>query len=176
MQIVARTAVEPGAMAETLRKVLLRSHPEIAVKATTMRHNIGETQRADNFRSLLFGSFAAVSILLAAIGMYGVTAYSVAQRKFEFGVRVALGANRAQVLRMVLGKATASAALGIGIGIALSLSLARVLSSVIGKLPAFDITAYAIGSIAILSIALLATLLPAQAAASVDPMTVLRSE
>jgi len=176
MQIVARTAVESGAMAETLRKVLLRNHPEIAVKATTMRQNIGETQRADNFRSVLFGSFAAVSILLAAIGMYGVTAYSVAQRKFEFGVRVALGANRAQVLRMVLGKATACAALGIGIGVALSLSLARVLSSVIGKLPAFDTAAYAIGSIAILSISLLATAFPAQAAANVDPMTVLRSE
>jgi hypothetical protein len=70
----------------------------------------------------------------------------------------------------------ACAALGIGIGIALSLSLARALGSVLGKLPAFDIAAYAIGSIAILSVALLATLLPAQAGANVDPMTVLRSE
>jgi putative ABC transport system permease protein len=176
VQIVVRTSAAPAAMLDTLTKALQRSHPEIAVKATTMRQNIGETQRADDFRSLLFGSFAAVSILLAAIGMYGVTAYSVAQRKFEFGLRVALGANRTQVLGMVLGKATACAALGIGIGIALSLSLARVLSSVIGKLPAFDFIAYAIASLAVLAIALLATLLPAQAAANVDPMTVLRSE
>jgi putative ABC transport system permease protein len=176
MQIIARTGVEPGAMTETLRKVLLRTHPEIAVKATTMRQNIGETQRAGNFRSILFESFAAVSILLAAIGMYGVTAYSATQRRFEFGLRVALGANRTQVLRMVLGRATACAALGIGIGIALSLTLARVLSSVIGRLPAFDFIAYALASLAVLAIALLATLLPAQAAAHVDPMTVLRSE
>ncbi len=117
-----------------------------------------------------------MSNVLAAIGIYGVTAYSVAQRKFEFGLRVALGANRTQGLGMVLGKAIACAALGIGIGIALSLSLARALSSVIGKLPAFDFIAYAVASLAVLAIALLATLLPAQAAANVDPMTILRSE
>ena len=124
----------------------------------------------------MFSIFAVVALLLATVGLYAVVAYGVTQRTQEIGLRVALGANRTQVLRMVLGRATACAALGIGIGISLSLGLARVLSSVIGKLPAFDIAAYAIGSIAILSIALLATLFPAQAAASVDPMTVLRSE
>jgi len=155
---------------------LRQTHPEIAVKATTMRENIGDTQRSDDFRTTLFGSFAFVSILLAAVGMYGVTAYSVTQRRFEFGLRIALGANRAQVLGMVLGKATAYAAAGIGIGVALSLSLVRVLAGVVGKLPAFDFAAYAIASLAVLTIATLATLLPARAAANVDPMTVLRAE
>jgi len=117
-----------------------------------------------------------VSILLAAVGMYGVTAYSVTQRRFEFGLRIALGANRAQVLGMVLGKATGYAAIGIGLGIALSIALVRVLASVVGKLPAFDFGAYALASFAVLAIATLATLLPARAAANVDPMTVLRSE
>ena len=176
IQFIARTSVEPKAMAETLRKVLQRSHPEIAVKATTMRQNIGETQRSQDFRSLLFGGFAFVSILLAAVGMYGVTAYSVAQRRFEFGLRIALGADRLQLLGMVLRKALGFAALGIGIGMALSLSLTRVLGSVVGELPAFDAVAYALAGLAVLAIALLATLLPARAAAGVDPMTVLRSE
>ena len=76
----------------------------------------------------------------------------------------------------MLGKATTHAAIGIGIGIALSLGLVRVLASVVGKLPVFDLAAYAIASFAILSIATLATLLPARTAANLDPMTVLRSE
>ena len=176
MQIIVRTHLAPAAMLETLTNRLKQTHPDIAIKATTMRENIGETQRSDDFRTMLFGSFAFVSILLAAVGMYGVTAYSVTQRRFEFGLRIALGANRVQVLGMVLGKATTHAAIGIGIGIALSLGLVRVLASVVGKLPAFDLAAYAIASFAILSIATLATLLPARTAANLDPMTVLRSE
>lgn len=176
MQIVVRTNVDPGAMLDTLRNHLKQTHPEVAVKATTMRQNIGDTQRGDNFRTILFGSFALVSILLAAVGMYGVIAYSVAQRRFEFGLRMALGANRQQLLRMVLNKALAMAALGIGIGAGLALGLTRVLESVTGKLPAFDLTSYAFAAATVLVIALLATLIPARSAANVDPMTVLRSE
>jgi putative ABC transport system permease protein len=176
MQIVVRTALAPSIMVATLRKSLAISHPEIAVKATTMRENIGETQRSDTFRSLLFGSFAGVSILLAAVGMYGVTAYSVAQRKFEFGLRVALGANRPRLFGMVLRKALGFAAVGVVLGVALSLGLMRVLGSVVGKLPAFDIVAYVLASCAVLAIVAIAMFLPARAAANVDPMTVLRSE
>jgi putative ABC transport system permease protein len=176
MQLIVRTNLDPATMLDTLTNRLQRTHPEMAVKAATMRENIGETQRSDDFRTTLFGSFAFVSILLAAVGMYGVTAYSVTQRRFEFGLRMALGANRAQVLGGVLGKATAYTAIGIAIGIVLSLGLVRVLASVVGKLPAFDLAAYAIASTAVLIIATLATLLPARAAANVDPMTVLRAE
>jgi putative ABC transport system permease protein len=176
MQLVVRTRTDPSAMIETLRNRLQQTHPEIAIKGTTMRENIGETQHTERFRSLLFGSFAGVSILLAAVGMYGVTAYSVAQRRFEFGLRLALGANRAQLLGMVLRRALLFTALGIGIGVALSLSMTRVLGSVVGKLPAFDAPAYVLAALAVLAITVLATFLPARTAASVDPMTVLRSE
>jgi putative ABC transport system permease protein len=176
VQIVVRTGISPHAMIQTLTSRMKQTHPEIAIKATTMRENIGETQRSEDFRTILFGSFAFVSILLAAVGMYGVTAYSVAQRRFEFGLRMALGANRQQLLRMVLNKALAMAALGIGIGVGLALGLTRVLESVTGKLPAFDLTSYAIAAATVLGIALLATLIPARSAANVDPMTVLRSE
>jgi putative ABC transport system permease protein len=176
LQIIVRTKLAPGAMLDTLTGTLKASYPDLAIRATTMQANIGDVQRADHFRSVLFAAFAGVSILLAAVGMYGVTSYTVAQRSFEFSLRIALGADRSQLLAMVLGKATAYAALGIGIGIALSLGLVRVLASVVGKLPAFDIAAYAIASFAVLAIATLATLLPARAAANANPMSILRSE
>ncbi len=176
VQIVIRTAMDPAMLLDTLSNRLRQTHPEVAVKATTMRENIGETQRGESFRSLLFGSFAAVSILLAAVGMYGVTAYSVAQRRFEFGLRLALGAERLHLLGMVLRSSLLHAVLGIAIGVALSLSLTRVLGSVLGKLPPFDAPAYALASLAVLAIALLATLGPARAASHVEPNTVLRGE
>ena len=176
LQIVVRTGIDPKTMLNTLRDRLKQTHPEIAIKATTMRENIGETQRSDDFRTILFGSFAFVSILLAAVGMYGVTAYSVAQRSFEFGLRMALGADRPQLLRTVLNKALAMAALGIGIGVAMAVGLTRVLENVTGRLPSFDLTSYAFAAATVFVIAMVATLIPARAAAKVDPMTILRSE
>ncbi len=176
VQIMVRTRTDPAAMVHTLRTRLKQTHPEIAVEATTMREDIRATQRADTFRTTLFASFAAVSILLAAVGIYGVTSYTVAQRSFEFGLRIALGASRAQLLGLVLRGALTTTLIGIAIGIALSLSLVRVLGSVVGKLPAFDGAAFLLAGLAVLLLALLATLLPARAAAHADPMAVLRSE
>ncbi len=176
MQLVVRTALPPAAMTETLRTSLLRTHPETAVKITTMRENLGEVQRPERFRTTLFVLFAATSILLAAIGLYGVMAYTVAQRRFEFGLRFALGASRSQVLGLVLRGAISVVLLGLAIGVALSLSLSRVLASVVGQLPRFDAVAYLLAALGILAIALIATLLPARRAAAVDPMNVLRSE
>jgi putative ABC transport system permease protein len=176
LQVVVRAAGTPAAMTETLRNTLRVSHPELSVKATTMLENIGETQRADQFRSLLFTGFAGVSILLAAIGMYGVTAYTVAQRRFEFGLRFALGANRSQVLQMVLRNGLRVACVGVALGIGITIGLMRLLSSVLGKLPAFDTAAYAIAICSVLVIAFLATLLPAHRAATIDPMQALRTE
>ncbi len=176
MQLVIRTGLDPSAMVDSLRKRLGESHPDIAVTATTMRENIAGTERADGFRSMLFASFAAVSILLAGVGLYGITAYTVAQRRFEFGLRIALGANRAQVLGLVLRKAAKGTGVGIAIGIALSLAVSRTLGSVVGPIPVFDAMAYALAALLVLLLSLLATLLPARAAANTDPMQVLRSE
>lgn len=176
MQLIVRTSLPPSAMAETLRKSLLRSHPEIAVKITTMRENLGEVERPERFRTALLSGFAAVSILLAAVGMYGVTAYTVAQRRFEFGLRVALGAGRAQVLALVLRNALLTAATGIAAGVLLSLGLTRVVAGVVGKLPAFDPVSYALAAALVLLLALVATLIPAAAAAATDPAHVLRNE
>jgi putative ABC transport system permease protein len=176
MQLVVRTHLAPAAMLDTLTSRLKQTHPEIAVKATTMRENIGETQRSDGFRTTLFGSFAFISILLAAVGVYGVTAYSVTQRRFEFSLRIALGADRSQVLGMVLCKACGLALAGIALGTALSLALTKALSAVAGKLPAFDAPSYAAASLFVIAVALIATLIPARSAANVEPNSILRGE
>jgi putative ABC transport system permease protein len=176
MQLVVRTRSDDGAMLATLARFMKQTFPEIAVVSSTMREGIGESERDQHFRTLLFGSFAGVSILLAMTGMFGVTAYTVAERRFEFALRFALGAQRGQVLRMVMGRALAVAAIGVAGGVALSFAAMRGASAVLGKMPAFDAASYGIAAAAVLLIALAATLQPAWRAATVEPMRVLRDE
>ena len=173
---MVRTRAQPAQMTDPLRQLLARTHPELAVKATTMQQNIGVVQQPERFRTTLFALFAAVAILLAAVGMYGVTAYTVAQRRFEYGLRLALGANRTQLLGMVFRSGLLLAVGGVVAGTLLSVSLQRVLAGLLGPLPAFDALAYTLASCAVLAIALAATLIPARRATRVDPMNVLRSE
>ncbi|WP_263355679.1 ABC transporter permease [Acidicapsa ligni] len=176
MQIMVRTHADAGAMAATLDKYVKRQFPTVAVQTTRMRENVGESERAQHFRTLLFGSFAGVSILLAMIGMYGVTAYTVAQRRFEFALRFALGAQRGQVLASVLQRALSVAGVGVVSGVVLSLALMRAIGTLFGQMPAFDAMSYGIAAAGVLLIALSATLLPAYRAATVEPMQVLRNE
>ena len=176
MQVLVRTRSDAGAMSTTLAKFMKGNFPEVAIVATTMRENIGESERAQHFRTLLFGSFAGVSILLAMTGMFGVTAYTVAERRFEFALRFALGAQRGQVLGMVMGRALTVAAIGVAGGVALSLAAMRGVSSLLGAMPAFDLASYAVAAAGVLAIALAATVQPAWRAATVEPMRVLRDE
>ncbi|MGO9335998.1 MAG: ABC transporter permease [Terracidiphilus sp.] len=176
MQIVVRTGIDPGTMAATLEPLLKRSYPQVAISSTTMREAVGESSRAQRFRTLLFAGFAAVAILLAAVGMYGVTAYTVAQRRFEFALRFALGAQRGQIVAMTLWHGIAVASLGIGVGVALSLGLLRVVRNLLGKLPAFDPASYAIAIFGVLAIACVAAVIPSRRASQVEPMQVLRGD
>lgn len=175
MQMVVRTrdaSVTPDALAMQLRQ----HHPEIAIKGSTLAENVDRLQQPALFRGLLFGGFATVSILLAAAGMYGVMAYSVAQRSFEFGLRFALGAQRIEVLGMVLRQAALLCGTGLALGLALSAALLRVFASVIGRPPAFDAAAYGAAVLAVLTLTMLATAVPANRAANVHPNEVLRGE
>jgi len=176
MQLLVRTHANADAMAVTLARVMKQNFPQISVQSTTMQENVGESERGQRFRTSLFGCFAGVSILLAMTGMYGVTAYTVAQKRFEFALRFALGAQRAQVLGSVLKSAVLVTAIGIAAGIALSLTLTRVVSTLLAQTPEFDATSYAFAAAGVLLITLAATLLPAYRAATVEPMQVLRNE
>jgi len=176
MQILVRTATDPAAMAATLDPLLRRNYPMVAVSSMTMREAVGESSRAQTFRTAIFAGFAGVAILLAAVGMYGVTAYTVAQRRFEFALRFALGANRAQIVTLTLGHGIVVAAMGICAGVAMSLGLMRVLGTLLGKLPAFDPASYAIAILGVLTIAITASIVPSRRASQVEPMRVLRGD
>jgi putative ABC transport system permease protein len=176
MQVVVRTGINPANMATALEPVLKHSYPQVAVSSTTMHEAIGESSRAQRFRTMLFSGFAGVAVLLAAVGMYGVTAYTVAQRRFEFALRFALGAQRSQIVGMTLSHGIAVAAAGIAIGVFLSFGLLRVLGNLLGKLPAFDPMSYAIAVLGVLAIAITAAIIPSRRAAQVEPMRVLRGD
>lgn len=176
MQVVVRTHSEAGPMTVALQNYLKLHYPAVAVSGATMRESVGAAQRPQEFRTMLFGCFAGVSILLAMVGMYGVTAYTVTQRRFEFALRFALGAQRPQVLTAVLKGAMAVAAAGAGIGILLCITLMRLTVNLIGKMPPFDAGMYALAACGVLLTTLTATLLPAYRAANIEPMRILRAE
>jgi putative ABC transport system permease protein len=176
MEFVVRTHNDPAVLAGSIQELMRHDFPLVAVNATTMREAEGESSRGQTFRMMLFTCFAGVSILLAAVGMYGVTAYTVTQRRFEFALRFALGAQRRQILGMNLWHGMLVAAFGIVVGLGLSFGLLRVLSNLLGTLPAFDAASYSIAVLAVLTIAMLAVLVPCFGASQVEPMRVLRGD
>jgi putative ABC transport system permease protein len=176
MQVVVRTRSSDEAMATSLAQVMKQQYPQVALRYETMLQDEGKTEREQRFRTLLFGSFAGVSILLAITGMYGVTAYTVAQKRFEFALRFALGAQRGTVLGGVLRSALIVAAVGVAAGVGLSLALMRVIATLLGQMAGFDAMAFAMAAAGVLLVSLAATLQPAFRAAMVEPMQVLRSE
>jgi putative ABC transport system permease protein len=176
VQLVIRTSMEPGALLRTVQTRLEQFDPSMAIGATTMRESLGESKRGDNFRTVLFGAFAALSILLAGIGTYGVTAYAVTQRRFEFALRFALGATRGGVLNMVLLQGLRIATVGIVIGAVLSATVMRTMGSLLGKFGDIDAWSYVLAALGVMLIALLATFIPARRASTIEPMQALRAE
>jgi ABC-type antimicrobial peptide transport system permease subunit len=126
------------------------------------------------FTMLVLGIFSATALALAVIGIYGVLAYSVAQRRQELGIRLALGAERGDILRLVVRQGLILAIAGIAIGLIAALLLTRLISGMLYKVGALDLTTFALAPLIFLFIALLASYLPAQRATKVDPMEALR--
>jgi putative ABC transport system permease protein len=141
-----------------------------------MQQVIGISVAAPNFDALLLGVFAALALGLTAVGIYGVLSFTVAQRTHEIGIRVALGATRGNVLRLVVGQGMILAWMGIGIGILAAVGLSRFLTSLLFNVQPVDFATYAAVAVALTGIALLASYIPARRAMHVDPMTALRNE
>lgn len=177
MTFVLRTGINPNSLAGVLRNAVQevdKSQPVFAVE--TMDQIIASLLAPRRFRMLLLGLFAMLALVLAAVGIFGVISYSAAQRAREIGVRMALGAQRSDVFRMIVGQGLKLAIVGVVIGIGGALALTRFLSSLLyGVKPTDPLTFIAV-SLVLTAVALLACYIPARRAAKVDPMVALRHE
>ena len=177
MTLVARTSIEPTSLVAAIRaqvQEVNRGQPIYEVK--TMDEEIGDAMAGAKFSMGLLGALAGVALFLASIGIYGVMSSSVAQRTHEIGVRMALGAQRADVLAMTMRHGLKLTLLGVGIGVAGAYGITRLIASAIYWIHPTDPLAFTAIPLLLASVALLATYLPAQRATQVDPMVALRHE
>jgi ABC-type antimicrobial peptide transport system permease subunit len=177
MSIAVRTQSDPRQVADGLRNAVHALDPELAVAEIKQMDQVTDASvSTPRFTFVLVGLFAALAILLAGIGAYGVIAYTVTQRTSEFGLRIALGAQRKDLLRMVLAQSARLVVPGTIIGVLLALSLGRVVQTLIYGVSAADPLIYASVILMVPAVALLASYVPARRAARSDPMQTLRAE
>ncbi len=177
MSLVARTATAPAGSIQAAREAIRsvdRGMP--AVAPTTMEQIVSLAMADRRFNVLLISIFAAIALILAAVGMYGVISYWATQRTHEIGIRIALGARRADVSRLVMGRGAALALLSIVFGVALSLALAHLITSLVFGASAANPAVLAGVGVLLAAVAMLACWIPARRATAVDPMVALRRE
>ncbi len=177
LDLVVRTSSEPGLFARTLREMVNTLDPTLAVyQVSTMEDTITRSVADPRFYMLLLTCFAAISMTLAAVGIYGVLSYSVAERNTEMGIRIALGARSREILALVLQRALVLTTIGVGLGLGGAWVLTRFLSSQLYQVQPTDPPVFFGVAAFLASIALLATYVPAARATRVDPMATLRYE
>jgi putative ABC transport system permease protein len=177
MTLVVRTASNPLGLAAAVRDQVLALDKEMAIgDVQTMEQRLSGTLAGRRANMLILGIFAGLAIILASVGIYGVMAYSVAQRTHEIGVRMALGATRGDVLGLIVGQGLRLALAGTALGLALAIGLTRVLRSLLFGVSPTDPTTLATVSLLLVGVALLASYIPARRATKIDPMVALRYE
>jgi predicted permease len=177
MTILVRSSNDPLAALSTIRNQLQQMDPELPMAAVaTMDQLLADSLSRSRFTMLLLGIFAVVALVLAAVGIYGLIAYSVTQRTQELGIRIALGAERRDVLRLVFVQGTRLTLLGVAIGVLGALALSRLLGSLLFGVSATDPLTFAGVACLLVVVALLACFFPARRATRVDPMVALRYE
>ncbi len=175
--VLLHTAVEPHSIIAAARNEINRLNPDLAIfKIQTMEEIIGHSASDRQFSLLLFGSFAGLAVLLAAVGLYGVLSYAVSQRKGEIGIRMALGASQSDVSGLVLMEGMKPALAGIGVGMVGALFASRILQGMLfGTTPLDPLTFVTVPPV-LLAVAALACYLPAARASRIDPTVALRTE
>lgn len=175
--LIARTELGAGAAVRAVRSSLLAGDPDLAIySAETLGEHLAMTLLPQRVAAIVLGSFGGVALLLAAMGVYGVVAFSVSQRVREIGVRVALGAARRDVIRLMVVNGMRPVAIGVGLGMVAALAVTRLLKSFLTGVSPTDPVTFAAVILAFLSVALWAAFLPARRAARIDPLVALRTE
>jgi ABC-type antimicrobial peptide transport system permease subunit len=178
LNVVIRTeARDASQLTQAARAQVKAFDPtQIIWRAQTLEQLLGTSVAPRKFNMLLLGIFAGVALLLAAVGLYGVMSYSVSWRTQEIGIRMALGANRADVLRLVVRQGMTMTVIGLAVGLAGAFALSRVLRGMLYGVSPTDPLTFTGVSLVLLIVALLACLIPARRATHVDPIIALRTE
>jgi putative ABC transport system permease protein len=177
LEIVVRTAGDPEAVVPDLRAILRSLDPAVPLhEPRPIADVVGDMTAQRRLNTLLMTIFAVVAVVVAAVGIYGVIAYSVEQRTRELGVRAALGASAGAALRLVLREGLVLAGIGLALGLIAALGLTRAMSSLLYGVAALDPTTFAVAAVAALATTVVACLVPARRAMRVDPSTALRAD
>jgi putative ABC transport system permease protein len=177
VSVAVRTAGDPESIMRSLAAAINSVDPDLPLAGVkTMDQILGESLSFDRFGLALYGSFATLALLLAGIGIYSVMAFAVAERAQEFGVRMALGAARGQILSLVLREGVTLALFGLGLGLGGAYLVGRTMKSTLYGVSALDVRAFSAVAVTLIIAALLACCVPARRAAKVDPIVALRSD
>ena len=174
---VVRTTGDPARLTAVLRQAVSEHDAELTLdNVRTLSHIVERTQGPWRFNMMVFGVFAGVALLLAALGLFGLVAYTVSQRSREIGVRMALGATHSAVVRLMAWQGTLPVAAGLAVGLGVAMMATRLVSSLLFGVSATDPWAFAAGAAALLTVAVVACYLPARRSARVDPLVALRTD
>jgi len=174
--VVVRAQAEPGVLVPVMRETVRLLDPQLPLRFRTLDQVFSSSLDQQRFSLVIFGVFGVVALLLAAMGIYGVTAYAVTQRTREIGIRMALGAQVGDVLRLVLRYAMSLVVIGTVVGLAGAYAITRVMSSLLFQVTPTDLATFIFVPLVLLLVALLASFIPARRATKVDPLITLKAE
>jgi putative ABC transport system permease protein len=177
MSLVVRTVGEPLKLAPAVRQQIWAIDANLPIlDVMSMKQRLGESVAPRRFQMMLFGAFAAVALVIAMVGIYGVISYAVSRRTHEIGIRMALGAQASDVLGMVIWRGICLALIGVALGLAATLALTRLMQNLLFEVSATDPATIALIALMLVGVALVASYIPARRATKVDPLQALRHE
>ncbi|MCI0488403.1 MAG: ABC transporter permease, partial [Blastocatellia bacterium] len=177
MSLILRTTADPRQVASDIRRFVASSNPNTPISEVRNLEGVVSASRSESSSLMwLFIIFGGSALILAAVGTYGVVSYATTQRRYEMGVRIALGATRSSIFRLVLGQSLRLVLIGVAIGVVVSLALTRIMTGFLYGVTATDPMTFLGVSVLLIAVAILAGYTPARRAATVDPMTALRQE
>jgi ABC-type antimicrobial peptide transport system permease subunit len=175
-QLLIRSPLSLGGLTSSIKNALADISPLISIEFTPLQRNIHDSLLRDRLMATLSGFFGGLAALLAMVGLYGVISYSVARRTNEIGIRMALGAQRLNIVNMVLGEAGLLLVIGLVVGTVLTLFLGKTASTLLYGLKPHDPLTITLAALGLAGVAILASYIPARRASGLNPMVALRNE